>query len=209
MAPPNNALNINSPNHTGTSRSNSTRPSPSKTPSVNAIGRSPSLRGGLARPARGGTSRSSPQTSFLNTNTTNLDSAGAEDARAENIALLDELRARVEKAENASEEYQRQLNLLQARLDESQQSHSQLEDQLHGKNEKVEELEMEKVQATRQKREVDSIFESERAVMIKDREEQNAREDEMRSTIQRLKETLAQREARSSLDDSKGLSRSC
>ncbi|KAL9128410.1 MAG: hypothetical protein Q9217_002901 [Psora testacea] len=180
--------------------------SPSKSLSVNGVGRSHSLRGGLSRPSRGGVSRSSFQTSVLSTSTTASDHASEDNARAENISLMDELRTRVQKAETESEEYQRQLNLLQARLDESQQSHGQLEDQFNEKNKRVEELETEKIQATRQKREVEGIFKSERAAMLKDREEQVARERELHGTIQRLKDSLAQREARNGLEDSKDVS---
>ena len=136
--------------------------------------------------------RPSPQTSFLSTGSG--DDQGDEVARAEHTSLLDELRSRVQKAESASEEYQRQLNLLQARLDESQQSHGQLEDQLHEKGELVEELETEKVQAVRQKRELEKIFEEERTAMIKDRDEQRAKEDGLQTTMQRLRENLAQKE---------------
>ena len=121
-----------------------------------------------------------------------------ENFTAENMALLEERRARVQKAESASEEYQKQLNLLQARLEESQQAHGQLEDQLHEKNLREEELETEKAQAARQKREVESIYESERAAILKEKEEQTVREEEMKGTIQRLKESLAQREAKTS-----------
>ena len=119
-----------------------------------------------------------------------------DEARAENLALLEELRARVQKAETASEEYQKQLNLMQARLEESQQAHGQLEDQLHEKNLREEELETEKAQATRQKREVETIYESERTALLKEKAEQTVREEEMKGTIQRLKESLAQRETR-------------
>lgn len=137
-------------------------------------------------------SRSSPQTSFLST--TSGDDPGDEQAKAEHASLLDDLRNRVQKAESASEEYQKQLNLLQARLDESQQYHGQLEDQLHEKREQVEELETEKVQATRQKRELEKIFEEERTAMIGDREERKAMEDGLQATLQRLRDNLAQKE---------------
>lgn len=133
-----------------------------------------------------------------------------DEARAENIALLEELRARVQKAETASEEYQKQLNLMQARLEESQQAHGQLEDQLHEKNLREEELETEKSQAARQKREVEMIYESERTAILKEKAEQTVREDEMKGTIQRLKESLSQREMKT-IDSNKELpqSREC
>ena len=158
---------------------------------MNGVGRSPSARGGLQRPARGGL-RSSPQTSFLSTNSG--DDQGDEEARAEHVSLLDELRTRVQKAETASEEYQRQLNLLQARLDESQQSHGKLEDQLHEKREQLEELETGKVQVARQKRDLEKLFEEERAAMINDQSEQNAKHEGLQTTVQRLRENLAQKE---------------
>lgn len=207
MAPPN-STNTKAPGQTNPPRAPAGRPSPSKTPSVNGVGRSPSLRGGLSRPARGGANRSSPQSTFLSTNATASDDTSEDDARAERASLMEDLRSRVQKAETASEEYQRQLNLLQARLDESQQGHGQLEDQLHEKNERVEELEIESVQAAHQKRDLEGIFESERAAMIKDRDEQKAKEGHMQTTIQRLKDSLAQRE-RSNIDEGKVLSRTC
>lgn len=122
---------------------------------------------------------------------------------------MDELKVRVEKAETASEEYQRQLNLLQARLDESQQAQGQLEDQMHESNKRVEGLENEKVQAARQKREIESTFESERAAMIHDQNEQKNKNEESQEIIKRLKENLAQREMRINADEEKGLQKSC
>lgn len=136
-------------------------------------------------------------------NTTASDEASEDDARAEHVSLMEELRSRVQKAETASEEYQRQLNLLQARLDESQQEQGQLEDRLHQSNSKIEELESDRVQIARQKREMQDLYGTERTSMLKDKAEQKTREDELISANQRLKESLAQRETRNSGDDSK------
>ncbi|KAL9103297.1 MAG: hypothetical protein Q9163_001639 [Psora crenata] len=208
MAPLNNTTITKPSTHNENPRAPMAKPSPSKTPSGNGVGRSQSLRGGVSRPGRGAGTRSSPRTSFLSNNSTASDDTLKDEARAENIALMDELRTRLQMAETASEKYQRQLDLLQARLDESQQSHGQLEDQLHENNKKVEELEAEKVLATRQKRELENIFENERAVMLKDREEQTIKEEILQGTIQRLKESLSQREARINLEDCKETSTS-
>lgn len=136
-------------------------------------------------------------------NTTASDEASEDDARAEHVSLMDELRSRVQKAETASEEYQRQLILLQARLDDSQQEQSQLEDQLHQSNRNVEELESERTQSARQKREMQDLYETERTSMLKDKAEQKTREDELTSANQRLKESLAQRETRNNDEDSR------
>lgn len=136
-------------------------------------------------------------------NTTASDDASEDDARAEHVSLMDELRSRVQKAETASEEYQRQLNLMQARLDESQQEQGQLEDRLHQSSRDIEELESDRAQSARQKREMQDLYETERTSMLKDKIEQKAREDELISANQRLKESLAQRETRNNSEDSR------
>ena len=136
-------------------------------------------------------------------NTTASDEASDDDARAERVSLMDELRSRVQKAETASEEYQRQLILLQARLDESQQEQGKLEDRLHQSNTNIEELESDRALSARQRREMQDLYETERTSMLKDRAEQKTKEDELLSANQRLKETLAQRETRSNGEDSR------
>lgn len=136
-------------------------------------------------------------------NTTASDEASEDDARAEHVSLMDELRSRVQKAETASEEYQRQLNLLQARLDESQQEQGQLEDRLHQSTRNLEELENDRAQSARQRREMKDLYETERTSMLKDKADQKTREDELISANQRLKESLAQRETRNNGEDPK------
>lgn len=116
---------------------------------------------------------------------------------------MDELRSRVQKAETASEEYQRQLILLQARLDESQQEQGKLEDRLHQSNTSIEELESDRALSARQRRETQDLYETERTSMLKDRAEQKTKEDELLSANQRLKEILAQRETRNNGEDSR------
>lgn len=136
-------------------------------------------------------------------NTAASDEASEDDARAEHVSLMDELRSRVQKAETASEEYHRQLNLLQARLDESQQEQGQLEDRLHQSHRNMEELENDRAQSARQRREMEDLYETERSSMLKDKAEQKTREDELLSANQRLKESLAQREPRNNGEESR------
>ena len=136
-------------------------------------------------------------------NTTASDEMSEDDARAEHISMMDELRSRVQKAETASEEYQRQLNLLQARLDESQHEQGQLEDRLHQNNRKVEKLESDSAQSARQKREIQDLHDTERTSLLKDVAEQKKREEELISVNQRLKESLTQRETRNNGEDSR------
>ena len=122
---------------------------------------------------------------------------------------MDELRNRLQKAETASVEYQRQLAMLQARLDESLRDHERLEERIHEGELKINDLEDEKVHTIRQRREMENHFEAERAAMLQDKDERKAKEEEQHSVIQRLKETLAHREFKVSADEERGVSRSC
>lgn len=178
---------------------------------ANGLGRSPPPQrpNGTSRPARANVKKPSPNTSFLNTNANVSDEASEDDARAENNALMDELRERVQKAESASEEYQRQLSILHARLGESMQDQAKLEDRVNENEAKANHLEDEKVMLLRQKREMDRQIESERTAMLQDKAQHKAREDEQQSVVQRLKETLAQRELKASPEDDNCMSRSC
>lgn len=198
--PPGSSPSRNPP---GSPRPPSSNRQNSSVSSANGLGRSPSLRAtnGLSRPVRGSVKKHSPNTSFLNTNANVSDEASEDDARAEDAAVLDELRDRLQKAETASEEYRRQLSMLQKRLDESLQEHGKLEDSVHESEAKINDLEDEKVHLLRQKRETETLFESERTAMAQDRSEQKAREENLTNTIQRLK--ASQKELRVNGDENK------
>ncbi len=137
------------------------------------------------------------------------DDPNEDDARAETVALIDELKSSLHKAETASEEYQRQLSVLQTRLEDALNEQGKLEEHLHECNDRVVALETEKRDSVRRMREMEGLFVSERAAMMKEREEQELRGEEMQSAIQRLKETLAQKDLRLNLEGDGGLSRSC
>ena len=162
----------------------------------------------MQKPVRGVAKRPSPNTSFLNTTNNTLDDASDDDARAENASLIEELRSRLLKAETASDEYQRQLSMVQTKLDDSLFEYGKLEDKSHENYAKIEELEAEKLQVIRQKREMEDVYESERTAITQDKAEQQMKDEEQQSVIKRLKETLAQREMRISGDEDKGLPRS-
>ena len=153
--------------------------------------------------------RPSPNTSFLNTNANVSDEPSDDDARAEHNALMEELRSRVERAETASEEYQRQLKMLQKKLDESLLEQGKLEEQVHESEAHIHDLEDQKVHSKRQKREMEDLFESERIAMVQDKADQIAKVEEQQAVIQRLKETLAQREMKMTAGEERPLSRSC
>ena len=161
----------------------------------------------MQKPVRGVAKRPSPNTSFLNT-TNNASDDASDDERAENASLIEELRSRLLKAETASEEYQHQLSMVQNRLDDSLLEYGKLEDKSHENDAKIEELEAEKLQVIRLKREMEDLFESERTAIAQDKAEQQIKDEEQQSVIKRLKETIAQREMRISGDEDKGLPRS-
>ncbi|TVY32224.1 hypothetical protein LOCC1_G008047 [Lachnellula occidentalis] len=188
------------PPNAAPARTPATRPPATSTASANGVARSRSIRGGasaraaLQRPGAGPSHLSQSSISF------NAD----EDARAETVALLDDLKARLHKAETASEQFQKQAQVLQSRLDEALSEQGKLEDRLHENDEKWELMENEKRDALRQRREMESIYEAERGSMTKEREDMHNREEEMQTIIQRLKDSLSQR---SNTDEESRLSR--
>jgi hypothetical protein len=126
-------------------------------------------------------------------NLSNKSAAGAaeEEARDEQAVLLQDLKERLQKAEGEAEERQKLVEVLNAKLDDALSEQAKLEERAHEEEEKVESLENEKRELTRQHRELEGIYEAERAQVMKDKEETQTREDEMQGTIQRLKETMA------------------
>ncbi|CAG8972481.1 hypothetical protein HYALB_00001171 [Hymenoscyphus albidus] len=177
-------------------------PAPSS-PTANSTPRTRSIRGGGHHiSARGSISRPGAGMSNLSQNSVNSDVN--EDARAEAVAALDDLKERLHKAETAAEQYQKQSQVLQSRLDESVKEHEKLEERLHEADEKLEQLENEKSKALKKSRELENIYEGERSSMTKEREEMATREEEMQTIIQRLKDSLS---SKSNVDEESRLSR--
>lgn len=133
--------------------------------------------------------------------------ASDDDARAETVALIDELKTSLHKAETASEEYRRQLSVLQTRLEDALNGQAKLEEQLHDCDGRMAALEMEHRESARRMRDMKGLYESERLAMLKEKEEQDRKGEDMQSAIQRLKETLAQRDMRLNLEGDGVLSR--
>lgn len=125
----------------------------------------------------------------------------SEDIKAEMQARLDELQEKLQQTEHSWEDSQKQAAILQAKLDEARKEQGILEESVHEHTERVEELENEKRESVRARREFEQIYETERVSAMREREEAQLREDEMRTSLQRMKETLAQREMRAGLDD--------
>lgn len=149
-----------------------------------------------------------PGAGASNLSSHNTTSDADDDARAETVAVLDDLKDRLRKTEAISEQFQKQAQVLQSRLDEARHEQGKLEDRVHESEERLESLENEKRDALRQKREMESIYEAERSSMTKEREDMSNREEEMQSIIQRLKDSLNAR-SNTNGDEESRLSRRC
>ena len=152
---------------------------------------------GVARPNRASVRRpSSIVGSIGNIGYQGEEEVKEENARIENAALVDNLKKSLKNAELVSEDYQNELSVLQKKFDDLMKDHGKLEEQFHESSKKVSELEAKKKEDSRQVREMANLYESERMSMLRDREEATSREEELKKTVQRLKETMAGREMR-------------
>ncbi|KAI0972426.1 hypothetical protein F4678DRAFT_60373 [Xylaria arbuscula] len=149
--------------------------------------RTRSIRAGTPVSARAAAHRASSSLS--------ISSRVDDNARAETVALIEDLKERLHKADAASEQYRKQGEVLQSRLDEALKEQAKLEERAHENDEQIETLRNEKREAARQMREMEAIYEAERSSMMKEKEEMSNREEEMQTIINRLKETLNQRNA--------------
>lgn len=132
-----------------------------------------------------------------------------EESRAQNAALIDDLKEQLQKAETASEQYRKQLGVLQMRLDETVSDHGKLEDHSHERESKIEALNGEIREHVRQIRDLEQSHDMERNAMLQEKEQQISREEEMQATIQRLKDSVSQKDMRFNADNDKNMSRSC
>lgn len=133
-----------------------------------------------------------------------------EDARAQSAAIIQDLKQQLEKTMEASDSYEKQANLLQLNLDAITKEHTMLEEQTQQHDSKVLALQDELMDLRKNRRETEKAFDTERAQMLSNREQQAHREEELQSVIQRLNETIRQKEIRSQVEGERpGISRSC
>ncbi|KAK0708800.1 hypothetical protein B0T21DRAFT_298339 [Apiosordaria backusii] len=177
----------------------------SSTPTSSTSGSTPAAAARTARPPRTGTPVSARaaaherRQSLLNGTSGSgrsgspADTEREEAIRAETVAIIDDLKARLERAESSAESTKRQVEILQDKLDEAHREQAKLEERVHEHEEQIETLTNEKREAARQMREMENIYEAERSGMMKEKEEMANREEEMQTVIQRLKDSLAQR----------------
>jgi chromosome segregation ATPase len=145
--------------------------------------------------------------SALSSNASQADTSD-DDAREEQAAFVHDLKERLQKAEADAEERHKQVEVLNARLNEALTEQAKLEERAHEEEEKVESLENVKREITRQHRELEGIYEAERAAAMKDKEATQTREEELQETIQRLKEAMASKNVQTDSDEN-DVSRPC
>ncbi|KAJ5440331.1 hypothetical protein N7491_002737 [Penicillium cf. griseofulvum] len=191
------------------SNNGSTTRGHARSPSAgNGLNRSPSLRGTTPVSARAAARKPGRSNLSMSNVPRVSNDPSEEEARAQNAALIEELREQLQKAENASEQYQKQLGVLQMRLDEAISEQTKLEDQAHERDSRIEALNSDIRDQGRQIRDMEQNHESERNAMLQEKEQQTSREEEMQATIQRLKDAMAQKDMRMNAEGDRQVSRS-
>ena len=185
-----------------------TPPVPSETVQANGLARTPSFRKeNLPLSARAAAARragSRMSTGFASMPALSDGDAEEEDARAGNAQFVAELKVHLQRAELASEQYQKQLEVLQLRLDEALADQTRLEEHNHQQDTAIQVLQANAADFARQRREMEQFHEAEKALLLKERERQAANEGELQSVIRRLNETIRQRDTRSRTDSPTG-----
>ncbi|KAK4556190.1 hypothetical protein LTR86_006887 [Recurvomyces mirabilis] len=170
--------------------------------SASAVNRTRSVRNGAPVSARAAAAARKSQADLDPT---------ASDLKVETQLKLDDLAERLQAADQALADSQKQASVLQMKLDDALREQGMLEEHVHEHTERIEELEVERKESLRAKREFEQIYEDERVAAMREREEAGRREEEMQSSIQRMKGNMAQREMRAGLVDEErrpGVSRS-
>ena len=114
----------------------------------------------------------------------------SDDAKATNAQLIANLKDQVQRAEKASEQYRKHLESLQQRLDESANEQTAAEERELQKQTELDGLRGDTKEAARRNRELELSFDSERRLLLQDREKQASKEAELQATITRLNEAL-------------------
>ncbi|TKX21699.1 hypothetical protein C1H76_6195 [Elsinoe australis] len=176
------------PGKQATPSSNSTaRSKPARTPGA---GTPISARSAVKKPSNGSSNATNAR------NGSDGDGTADDDVKAQTAAAIEDLQERLRTAEESAEQYQKQITLLETRLESATSDQGKLEETVQELTERIQDLDNEKRDSLRSRRELEAIYESDRAASVKFRDESQAREDELQETIQRLKDSLAQRESR-------------
>ncbi len=132
-----------------------------------------------------------------------------DELRAEHMQLVEDLKQQVQRAEIASDQYRKELEILQMRLQEAVGERNVLEEQVAQKDNEAEAVHVETKDIMRQKKELEQAHNAEKMKMLKERESQASKEQELQAIIQRLNDTIRQKEMRAQVEgDRPVLSRS-
>lgn len=112
------------------------------------------------------------------------------DSKSANSQLIADLKEQVERAEQASEQYRRHLEALQQRLDEATDQQTLAEERDFAARTRIDQLLAEVKDSMRQQRDMEVTFESERNMLIQEKDRTSERELELQSVVKRLTETL-------------------
>lgn len=115
------------------------------------------------------------------------------ESKSYNNQLIADLKEQVERAEQASEHYRKQLEILQQRLDDSTDQQTAAEERDFSARTQIDKLAAEVKDSVRQRRDMEFMFESERNMLIQEKDRSVAREVELQSVVNRLTETLKTR----------------
>jgi chromosome segregation ATPase len=127
--------------------------------------------------------------------------SGIEDLKAEHAQLIEEMRQQVQRAELASEQYQSELEVLQKRLQEVIGDRDNLEDQISQSHADAQASQEEARDLQRRSNQLEQDHQAEKAMMLKEQDERATKAQELQGIVQRLNETIRQKELRAQVDD--------
>jgi len=115
---------------------------------------------------------------------------GDDDSKHASAQLIADLKEQLERAEQTSEQYRKQFEILQQRLDESTDLQTAAEERDFAARTRIDQLVVETKDTARQNREMEMSLESERNLLVQEKERSFIREAELQSTVNRLTEAL-------------------
>jgi hypothetical protein len=116
-----------------------------------------------------------------------------DDERASSAQLIAELQEQVQRAEQASDQCRKQLEHMQKKLDEYMNEQTNAEVRDFQRQTLVDQLQADAKDNSRLRRDMELAHESEKKLLLAERERQANRESELQSVIGRLNETLRNR----------------
>ena len=112
------------------------------------------------------------------------------DERNNHAQLLADLQLSLQQAEIAANDYRQQVEELQRRLEASMNDQTEAEERLFHGQTQIDRMQVEIKEAARQKREMVVTLESEKRLLLQDKERGEKKQKELQGTIGRLNETL-------------------